>query len=102
MWAFWTYLLLELLGHRTFFDRGELESGGNFHHDISAALHTVRVGIVIIGHDFFDRDWCKREAKTLLEREEKDGGVRVYPVFLHSSSASMRSGLFCSLIVSIH
>jgi len=64
------WIALEVLGFSTFFDLSKLRLGNLTREDIARALYAADFGIILIGADFFTRNWCKIEANTMLLRND--------------------------------
>ena len=72
--------LLKRAGLSVWLDECELRIGDSLREKIDLGLGRCRFGVVILSHDFFAKEWPKRELNALFAIEEGTGKV-VLPIW---------------------
>ena len=76
---------------RIFYDRGELQPGGDWPQELAEAIAVSKVMICLWSKQYFTSDWCKAELAHMLARRESVGGTPlaklVIPVVIHDGQS---------------
>ena len=73
-----------------FFDQTNLVVGQQVTTGISLGVSRSKVGIVILGKDFFSSKWCVAEVQAFLQREARTGQAHIIPLFYGLSPLACR------------
>jgi TIR domain-containing protein len=52
-----------------FFDQSDIETGAMWSSELAEALGTSRLGLALYSPSYFNRQWCGKEFKVLLDRK---------------------------------
>lgn len=79
--------LLQKYGYKIWYDEFSLKLGDSLRRGIDAGLAQCSYGIVILSHNFFAKEWPKKELDALTTREASEARKLILPVW-HAITAS--------------
>lgn len=71
---------LAALGINIWYDRNQINWGDSLTRKISDGLENSKYGIVVLSRSYFSRNWCEKELRALLLRQEEEKNALILPI----------------------
>lgn len=84
------YVGLMGLGLNVWYDKTSIEWGDDWEEKIQEGLKKCRFGIVVLSHNFFNREWTENELYSLLERQNVINEKLILPILFGVEISDVR------------